>query len=238
MIRRSFLTATAGAALSFTAFATLAAPWSAPERFDPVRDGLYTKLTVQLNVSNGWNSVIDNNRSKSLGTQIVWSPHAQVTGTLNWVGGAEQDAALSMRNLLDAIVVVKATPALTLVTNGHVGFDKVRAGTALGGAVTTEDTRVAWYGVSGYGRYQLSEMWAAGVRAEVFRDPDGVPWETGVSQTLWEGTGTIEARPDPHLIFRLELRHDEATALVYDQHTPGAVGHAQTTLTLGLIGFF
>ncbi len=199
---------------------------------------LSPKVTAQINVSNGWNNVIDNNRSKSVGAQLVWTPNPRITATLNWLGGSEQDAALSMRNLFDAVGVFKLTPALQLAINGHVGIDKVRAGTPLNGAITIEDTRVSWYGLALYARYQLSEMWGAGIRAEAFRDENGVPWETGVATTLWEGTATLEARPDPHLIFRLELRHDEATALLYDQNTPGATGHAQTTLMAGVIAFF
>jgi hypothetical protein len=191
-----------------------------------------------LNVTNGWNSVIDNNRSKTIGAQIVWTPSDRVSTTLNWMGGAEQDATIAMRNLFDAFVVVKPSDPLQLVVNGHVGFDHVVAGTLLDNAATTTGKRVSWYGLAGYARYQIDEVWAAGLRAEVFRDEDGVPWETGYADTIGEGTATLEARPEPHLILRLELRHDEASSGLYETHEPPRLSRAQTTLTLGAIAFF
>jgi hypothetical protein len=196
------------------------------------------QVTAQLNVTNGWNSVIDNNRSKSLGAQLVWTPSDRVSATFNWLGGAEQDATLAMRNLFDAFAILKATDTLMLAVNGHIGFDRVLAGTMLDGAAATEARRVAWYGLAGYARYQIDEVWAAGLRAEVFRDEDGVPWEAGYAGTIGEGTATLEARPEAHLILRLEYRHDEATSGLFETHDPPRLSHGQNTATLGAIVFF
>ncbi len=195
-------------------------------------------FTAQLNVTNGWNSVVDNNRSKSVGAQVVWTPSDRASATLNWLGGSEQDATLSMRNLFDAFVVVKPTDALLLAVNAHAGFDKVHPGTVLDGAILTGDARAAWYGVAGYGRYQLDETWAAGVRVEAFRDEVGVPWEAGYAGTIGEGTATLEMRPQEHLILRLELRHDEASSGLYETSSPPRLSRAHTTATLGAIAFF
>jgi hypothetical protein len=196
------------------------------------------QFTAMLNLTNGWNSVIDNNRSKTVGAQLVWTPNDRVSTTLNWMGGAEQDSTIAMRNLFDAFVVLKPTDPLQLVVNGHVGVDRVVAGTMLDGAAATTGKRVTWYGLAGYARYQFDEVWAAGLRAEVFRDEDGVPWEAGYAGTIGEGTATLEARPEPHLILRLEFRHDEASSGFFETHDPPRLSRAQTTLTLGGIAFF
>ncbi len=195
-------------------------------------------FSAQLNVSNGWNTVIDNNRSKSVGAQLVWTPSDKVSATLNWLGGAEQDATLAMRNLFDAFVVVRPTDALLLAVNGHVGFDRAHAGTTVSGAILTDSAPATWYGIAGYGRYQLAETWAAGLRLEAFRDELGVPWLAGYAGTIGEGTVTLEQRPQEHLIVRLELRHDEATSGLYETSSPPRLSRAQTTLTLGGIAFF
>src|SRR5262249_5749147 len=108
----------------------------------------------------------------------------------------------------------------------------------LDGAATTSAKRVTWYGVAGYARYQIDDVWAAGLRAEIFRDEDGVPWEAGYAGSIGEGTATIEARPEQHLIVRLELRHDEASSGLFETHEPPRLSRAQTTLTLGGIAFF
>jgi len=195
-------------------------------------------VTAQLNVTNGWNSVVDNNRSKSVGAQVVWTPTDRVSATLNWLGGSEQDATLSMRNLFDAYVVVKPTDDLLLAVNGHAGFDTVHAGTVVSGAILTGEERAAWYGIAGYGRYQFDDMWAAGLRLEAFHDEVGVPWEAGYAGTIGEGTATVEMRPQEHLILRLELRHDEASSGLYETSSPPRLSRAQTTGTLGAIAFF
>ncbi len=196
-------------------------------------------FTAQLNVTNGWNSVVDNNRSKSIGAQLVWTPSDRVSATLNWLGGAEQDATLAMRNLFDASVVVKPTDALLLAVNGHAGFDKLHPGTLVNEGILTDTARAAWYGIAGYGRYQLTDLWAAGVRLEAFRDENGVPWEAGYAGTIGEGTATVEMRPQEHLILRLEVRHDEASSGLYEtSEIPPRLARAQTTLTLGAIAFF
>ena len=195
-------------------------------------------FTAQLNVTNGWNSVIDNNRSKSVGAQLVWTPSDRVTATLNWLGGAEQDATLAMRNLFDAYVVVRPTDSLLFATNGHVGFDRVLPGTVLNGAITVDATRVTWYGVAGYARWQIDERWAAGLRLEVFRDENGVPWEAGYAGSIGEGTATIEMRPQEHLILRAEYRHDEASSGLYETHEPPRLSRAQNTATLAATVFF
>ena len=199
---------------------------------------LSPSLTAQINVTNGWDSVIDNNRSKSVGAQVVWTPTEKVTATLNYLGGPEQDATAAMRNLVDGIVVVKPIDELTLAANGHVGFDRVAPGTALDGLPAARETNVAWYGVAGYARYQLNQVWGLGVRGEVFRDEKGVPWETGFAGTVGEGTAMVESRPQEHLIVRFELRHDQASTSIYATHTPPHVSRGQDTLTLGMIAFF
>jgi hypothetical protein len=91
---------------------------------------------------------------------------------------------------------------------------------------------VTWYGLAGYARYQIDEVWAVGLRAEIFHDEDGVPWEAGYAGSIGEGTLTLEARPEAHLILRLEARHDEASSGLYETHDAAALARAQTTMTL------
>ena len=67
---------------------------------------------------------------------------------------------------------------------------------------------VDYNGIAGYAKYQVNPKWAVAVRGEYLNDHDG--FATGLSQHLWETTGTIERTLANHVIARLEYRHDES----------------------------
>jgi hypothetical protein len=57
---------------------------------------LMPELDLNLLVVNGWNNSIDNNIGKSLGAQAIAQPVPQLSIALGWLGGPEQDDAVTI----------------------------------------------------------------------------------------------------------------------------------------------
>ena len=80
---------------------------------------------------------------------------------------------------------------------------------------------VFWYGVNQYLFYNLSEQIATGIRAEWFRDNNGVRLGSGVAADYVALTYGINLKPFSWLSFRPELRYDYSDAAIkaYANHT-------------------
>lgn len=171
---------------------------------------LSSKLSGMMMVVNGWDVARDNNRSKSIGSQLTWTPTAPLTLIASGMFGPERagnDA--DSRDLLDLVVTFKATPRLTLGANGDIAAERHAAG-------PNRDGR--WSGIAGYARLAVTEPFAVGVRAEYFADPEGV--RTGVAQFLHEATATAELRATPHFLVRADLRADASNLDVFESTSP------------------
>ena len=77
--------------------------------------------------------------------------------------------------------------------------------------ITGKDGSVSWYGAALLARYQISEVFAAGVRGEIIRDANGrITAPSAGPLTLMTGTLTLEAAPSKHLLIRMDNRIDAA----------------------------
>lgn len=195
-------------------------------------------LSAQVSLTNGWNSVIDNNREKSLGAQVAWSPNKIVSATLNWIGGAEQDSSANVRNLFDGFVVVQPSDAFSLAANADVGFDRVARGVVLNGAPAAQEQNVSWYGAALYARVVFARILSIAARGEAVRDSNGAPWLTGYATTLCEGTGTFEVDPFEHLRLLFEARADGSARPAYATASPAGLSRRQTTVTVAALARF
>jgi hypothetical protein len=157
----------------------------------------------QLHFLNGWQVISDNNRGKTVGVQLARSSDP-LSVSFNGILGpelAENDD--DIRALFDTVVLVKATSSVSL----GASFDIAREGRPVG-----DDA--FWYGVGLYGRLApVDSRTAFALRAEHYDDEDGAI--SGFAQTLHEVTVTLEHRPDPRLIFKLEGRYDQSDADVF-----------------------
>jgi len=180
-------------------------------------------LSVMGLLTNGWDNVRDNNRSKSFGGQIAVNA-APVSVFVNYVGGKERDDD-HFRHTVDGIVVVRPVAGLTLTLNADWGWDEEAAGPG-------KDAE--WYGVAAYVRYDVSDTFGLTLRAETFKDRDG--FRTGTPQRLEEITLTPEAKIGKHLVLRGEIRHDSSDGKVFlDRDEPK---DGQTTLAFNAIYLF
>ncbi len=166
--------------------------------------------SAQLHVTNGWQIVGENNHSKTFGTQVAWTS-GRLSVAFNTCAGPElagDDA--HWRTFGDLVVTYKATSRLQLAGSADAGY---QARPAAGPA--------RWQSVSAWARLAMSDRTAVAARAEVFHDPeDGI---SGFAQTLRGATVTLEYRPAPSLITKLETRSDRSTASVFSSR-PSPVG--------------
>ena len=101
-----------------------------------------------------------------------------------------------------------------------------------------------WDGVAGYIIHDFTDEWGIRVRGEIFEDADGfvscfgtgstggkpgscAPGSGAGGQTLWETTYTLQYKPVPPLITRLEFRYDKSDEKTFLKGTK-AVDNQQT----------
>jgi hypothetical protein len=166
--------------------------------------------SAQLHLLNGWQTIADNNDGKSLGAQLAWSGD-RASFTLNGFVGPELPGDDDdLRTMVDVLASFKATPSLTF----SAAFDAAHEERPVGDAV-------GWHGIGLYARFAPpSSRTAFAVRAEYYDDEDGAI--SGVAQTLKEVTATLEHRPLPRLILKLEGRYDRSSAEVFTAEEPVA----------------
>jgi hypothetical protein len=165
------------------------------------------RVSGMVMLVNGWDNVRDNNSSKSVGAQLVWTPTPAVTVTGNFMSGPERTGVNSdPRTVFELIAQWKATDLVVFGLDGVTGSEK--------GAVVAGET-ATWSGLTAYARLGLSGTFAFCLRGEVFSDPDGA--RTGRPQTLREVTLTPEWKLSPHLLLRADLRVDWSTEAVFEK---------------------
>jgi hypothetical protein len=147
----------------------------------------------------------------------------------------DKNANSRYRQFVDALVNYNPTDSLAFALNGDVGYD-----TALD-PVTGYERAVYWYGGMAAGRLAFNDVWAVALRGEWFRDPEG--FMTGATNPttgkpldviIRTGTLTLEAKPSPYLIVRLENRIDSANQPVFRRGLNDA-NDVQVTSLLGVV---
>ena len=169
-----------------------------------------------------------------LGVNFYGSYGAEQSNTQGGVvtGGTGFDAS-AKRTAVGSIITLKPTDKDTIVLEPYYVNE--------GNASTISKSRNArWNGLGGYLLHDFSDQWSLRLRGEIFEDAGGarvctgsvtgtntpitgVPggWNTcapgvaPVAQTLWETTYTLQYRPVPSLITRVEFRYDKSNKNVF-----------------------
>jgi len=164
-------------------------------------------LSAQLQLINGWSVIADNNTAKTLATALTWSGSRGSLGFNTLIGPELAGDDSHWRFFGDVVGTLAVTGALSLATELDAGLQQQPVG-GTGG----------WQGAALYARYAFDSHVALAARGELFHDPEAIVGPVG--QTLGEGTLTLELRPDPHLIFKLEGRYDHSTTALFDANGP------------------
>lgn len=135
-----------------------------------------------------------------------------------------------LRHLVDLVVTLTPTEALSLVLNGDFGVERVRD--------EIEETRFeshSFYGVMLGARYAFTEAFALAGRGEYLGDPDGhVTGFAPNSIDLVSGTLTLDFLPADYLIVRLDNRLDWSSKRIFQKSVRDDAGSLVTT-TLGVV---
>jgi hypothetical protein len=177
------------------------------------------QLAGMVMLVNGWDDVKDDNSSKTVGAQLVWTPGKSTTLTINFVSGPERPGvSADPRTVWEGIGQLRLSDLTVLGIDAVYGSER--------GAVVPGET-ATWYGVTGYARLGITGKLALCLRGEFFADPDGA--RTGVAQRLKELTVTPEVKVSSHLLLRSDLRVDWSDVAAFEKKD-GQAAKSQPTV--------
>lgn len=198
----------------------------------PWTDTFYTELYIL----NGWNTVNDNDSSKSIGVSFGWIL-GPVSWYFNYLGGKESDT-------ITAPVGSRSTTRHLFDTQVFVSLDKLNLGLNVDHGQQKDIPGlgdVTWYGYAVYARYKVSDAFEPSLRLEYYNDDDGFTVGTpaddfkSVTLTLNYKLGTGAT----HILLRPEVRWDKAsTAVPIFLDDDGNPDDQQMTLGLNAIFYF
>lgn len=202
------------------------------------------RLSGTLMISNGWNSVTDNNEGKSFSGQLTYKVPDRFSGSLLYFTGPERSKGSPegdpWRHLFDLWAQLDATGWLSFAVHGDAGFERNRFGTSYWGtgALYTRVQPVKWLYLAARGDsfWEHAASNHLGTAGRIFWPADNVT----------SGTFTVDVRPHSNLSFRLEYRHDHANGDMFfagevdgdgvaTPYVPNA--RLQDTLTAGVTGW-
>ncbi len=164
------------------------------------------KINFIFGINDGWDSIRDTSRRKTLELNMVYTPNALFSLAMTGYSGGQRAAdktasgPQSIRNLLDIITTFNITEQLTLIANYDYG---IQSKAALPGGNLAE---AVWQGIAGYANYKFNDKWRTSIRGEIFSDRNG--YKTGVAQCWKELTLTFGFAPIKNAELRVETRHD------------------------------
>ena len=198
----------------------------------PWSDTFYTELYIL----NGWNVTVDNNKGKTVGPSIGWTPAPWISLYANYLVGPERnDNTRDDRHLVDMQLFLSPFDRWNFLINFDYGVDK----NAVAGPPVAD---AQWYGVTGYARYKLSERFEPSLRLEYYNDPDG--FTTGVAQNLRSVTLTLNTKvglgkgSGSIILLRPEIRYDRSNAPFYTKDGNFRSTKNQVTVGLGASWMF
>src|SRR3989475_3741058 len=194
-------------------------------------DAFYTELYAL----NGWNATSDNNKAKTFGPSIGWSPSPKFSVFFNYLVGNERTdddhQFKHLRNLLDAQVNFEPVDRLNFSLNADYAVEDG----AIGG---TKDAQ--WYGLTAWVRYRLTDALEPSFRAEWYRDEDG--FTTGVAQTLIGLTATLNWKIGvgklANILLRPEYRVDFSNKDFFTRRNNFRSDEIQHTIGVGAVFYF
>ncbi|HUI30765.1 MAG TPA: porin [Candidatus Acidoferrales bacterium] len=189
-----------------------------------------SSFTVALHIVNSWNTVVDNNKSKSVGLEFSYSPTPTTSITVNGMSGFEQPTGVpyGKRDVAELIATQQVGDNLSFALDVTYGRERYLGSLQI------------WKGTAVYAKYNLDSKSDIALRGEVYYDPnDYTTFVTFPKATFKEITATYEYRPWDPIILRLEARDDFANGNAFVSASTAAPTRAsQPTLLVGVIATF
>ena len=200
----------------------------------PWSDTLYTDFYLL----NGWNGSIDNNKGKSMGPSIGWTPVPWLSLCTNYLGGPERTGNADLRHLWDSQVMLGPFNGWNFMVNTDLAVeDNARFAT-----VTKKSRKANWGGVTGYARYKVNDWLEPSLRVEYYNDHQG--FTTNVDQDLIGVTFTLNAKlglgksKGAVVLLRPEVRYDHFNKNFFSRGGHFQKTRYQTTVGVGVTYLF
>jgi len=198
-------------------------------------------LSVSAGAINSYTGLTeDNNTAKSVEALVSYHPTEQLGLNVYGIVGKESSNTASgagKRVLVGGYVTFQATDQLGFAVEGYYANQENASAISSG-------RNARWDGVAGYVIYDFNEEWGLRFRGEIWEDAGGDQSCLGtagsggnanvcsiaapVAQTLWENTVTLQYKPAPSLITRLEFRYDKSDQNVFLDGKSSATNNQQT----------
>jgi opacity protein-like surface antigen len=183
----------------------------APEYVPYYLSGL--KLTLPINpklnfyfyVLNGWQVIQDNNKGKSIGTQLEWRPNNEVL--INWdtyIGDERSDQSPNFRTryFSDLYVIYSPKGNFSATACAYIGLqDKLQAN----GTIRTDN----WHTANAIGKYKINDKVNISGRIEYFSDANQTqikPINNETSFNTYSASLGVNYNPMDNIFIRFESR--------------------------------
>ncbi len=166
-----------------------------------------SKVYAEFYVLQGWNVTFDNNKGKTFGASVGYTPNSKLSIYANYLGGPERNNnSRDRRDLVDVQVVYSLTDTLQTMVNFDIANDQNAVAQGRG---------AKWGGVTAYIRKNYKGRFFPTLRAEYYNDRDG--FTTGVAQKVGSLTFTGDykiGKKDGFVKYMLrpEMRYDFSNA--------------------------
>jgi hypothetical protein len=164
------------------------------------------KINAYVYLVNGWQQIQDQNRGKSLGTQIEYRPNGR--NLFNWntyVGDERSELTPNNRTryFTDVFWIYNPDGIFSITSCAYVGLQE---------AIESGNQKAAkyWWQFNLIGRVRVNRTTSLSGRIEYFSDPDGVHITpiTPVNGFSSYGSGLcLNVKLSENLLFRFEGRH-------------------------------
>ncbi|WNM63397.1 porin [Candidatus Nitrospira neomarina] len=186
------------------------------------------KLSVAAGVISSFTGLTeDNNTAKSVEGLVSYRPTEALGLNVYGIVGKESSNTRSgsgTRVLIGGYATFQATDQLGFVVEAYYANQE-------NGSAISSGRNARWDGVAGYVIYDFNEQWGLRFRGEIWEDAGGdlsclgtagsggnanvCAVSAPIAQTLWENTVTLQYKPTPSLITRLEFRYDKSNQNVF-----------------------
>ena len=193
---------------------------------------LSPKVTVTGLVLNGWQNIRDNNRAKSVGTQVQWRPSSKWLLNSSTFYGKEQpqDSAQRPRVFHDFYATYSPNARWSVLALFDIGWQQRRRP----GAPATP-----WHTAALIARRRLDAHWLVAARAEYYYAQYGVvvrflnPTAAQRDFFVRGGSLNLDYAPNQHVLVRLEGKYlNSRNARFLSDSRPPASNYANLTGTV------
>ena len=177
---------------------------------------LSSKWDAELRLTNGWDQVIDVNKSKSVMARLGFTPDEKtLVAVVGYIGPEQPQNNGNQRSGANLVASRKLTSAAAAQVQLDYGQED---GAAANGG------QAKWYAAGTWLTYDIVPSATLALRADYMNDRDGArtsgvlgfPTNNGIK--VGSITGTLNIKRWDHALVRPEVRFDRATLPVFNSH--------------------